>query len=432
MNQAKIGKFIAAMRKSKGITQSGLAEQLGLSDKTISKWECGKGMPDKVFLLPLCEILQISANELLAGERVADIQYARFAEKNIGQLLEEIEQGKRKYMLREQYGLELERIERSELGAGSVVYFATCKDGKYVIKYASENPINHPEQEAAVCMYLQEQGIRACTFIRNKQGKFLSTDENGRLYSVQIFHEGKTYYYHEAPEWLMEQSAETLGRIHNALENCQQIPIGIGEDFFVHMTPENALMSYEKSLDVAQKNGDAAIIEDLEYRIKLMKRFEKRKIDFSRLTCRASHGDYMINKLICDKERIHAVIDWTTCCIHPVVWEIFRSFVYASPKCKNGEIDMEQLISYVSHYLRVAPLHKYDLEIMPYLFYYQIAVCDYYGLYYESIMDSRKIYMEQAVFSTKLLHWLEENVDEVSNSLCDNIQLSNSPKLYDS
>lgn len=417
MNQVKIGKFIAAMRKRKGITQKELAEQLGISDKTVSKWECGKGMPENDFMLPLCDILQISANELLSGERLSELQYAQHAENNISELLEEIEAGKRKYMLVEQYGLKVETITRLEMGAGSVVYLAAGKTGKYMVKYASENSMNHPELEAPICMYLQGQGIPTCTFIKNSKGEFLTADENGRQYSVQLFQEGECYRYHEAPEWLMAQTAEMLGRIHNALEGFRQLPIGIGEGFFEHMTPEYALSSYEKSLSIAEENGDAAIAEDLEYRIGLMKRFEKREIDFSRLTCRASHGDYIINQLICGNERINAVMDWTTACVHPVVWEIFRSFVYASPKCKAGEVDVEQLLSYVSHYLQYASLNEYDLEVMPYLLYYQLAVCDYYGQYYASIMDGRKIYLEQAVFSTKLLRWLEKNEKWLSNVL---------------
>ena len=214
------------MRKNKNITQRELAEQLGVSDKAVSKWECGNGMPDNVFMLPLCELLGISANELLAGRRFED-------ERVIGM----------KYMLKELYGLDAISMERVEMGAGTVVYIVVCKDGKYMIKYASENKMNHPEQEAAVCMHLQKQGIPAAIFVKNRHGAFLSRDENGRLYSVQIFQEGKQYRYHEAPDWLMEEQARMLGRIHYALKNFGEIPVGIGEKFFEHMTPEHALKS---------------------------------------------------------------------------------------------------------------------------------------------------------------------------------------------
>ena len=70
MNQEKIGKFISTLRKEKKITQKQLAEKLGITDRAVSKWENGKSMPDLALLKPLCNILNISINELLCGEYV--------------------------------------------------------------------------------------------------------------------------------------------------------------------------------------------------------------------------------------------------------------------------------------------------------------------------------------------------------------------------
>ena len=70
MDQIKIGKFIASMRKARSMTQRQLADELGISDKTVSKWECGNGMPEVALMLPLCDALHINVNELLSGERL--------------------------------------------------------------------------------------------------------------------------------------------------------------------------------------------------------------------------------------------------------------------------------------------------------------------------------------------------------------------------
>ena len=70
MDQFKIGKFIAECRKEKKITQMQLAEKLNITDKAISKWECGKAMPDSSIMLELCDILGIGVNELLCGEKI--------------------------------------------------------------------------------------------------------------------------------------------------------------------------------------------------------------------------------------------------------------------------------------------------------------------------------------------------------------------------
>ena len=89
MDQIKIGQFIAQTRKEKGMTQRQLADELLISDKTISKWETGKGMPEVSLMMPLCEILGISVNELLSGERLSDDKYKQRAEENIVNILGE-------------------------------------------------------------------------------------------------------------------------------------------------------------------------------------------------------------------------------------------------------------------------------------------------------------------------------------------------------
>lgn len=72
MDYNKIGNFIAFERKAKNLTQAKLAEKVFVSEKTVSKWENGKGLPDTNTLPKLCEILEVSLNELLNGERIVD------------------------------------------------------------------------------------------------------------------------------------------------------------------------------------------------------------------------------------------------------------------------------------------------------------------------------------------------------------------------
>ena len=99
MDQIRTGKFIAELRKEQGLTQRELADRLCISDKTVSKWECGNGLPEVSFMLPLCEILGISVNELLSGERLTDTAYREKAEDNMMNMMEELEQNKRKVHL---------------------------------------------------------------------------------------------------------------------------------------------------------------------------------------------------------------------------------------------------------------------------------------------------------------------------------------------
>ncbi|MBQ8600340.1 MAG: helix-turn-helix domain-containing protein [Clostridia bacterium] len=99
MDQIRIGKFIAEMRKEKGLTQRQLADILLISDKTVSKWECGKGLPEVSLMLPLCETLGINVNELLSGEQLSAVEYQEKAEDNIMRLINEREENKKKMIL---------------------------------------------------------------------------------------------------------------------------------------------------------------------------------------------------------------------------------------------------------------------------------------------------------------------------------------------
>ena len=95
----KIGKFIADERKRKGYTQKQLSEKLAISDKTISKWERGNGFPEVSLLLPLCNELEITVNELLSGERVSEEEYLKKAEENMVNLVRETQESKKKIVL---------------------------------------------------------------------------------------------------------------------------------------------------------------------------------------------------------------------------------------------------------------------------------------------------------------------------------------------
>lgn len=83
MNQEKIGKFIADVRKEKDMTQVQLANRLGVTDRAISKWENGRGMPDWTLIKPLCKELGITMNELLSGEKIKKEDYQERFEENV-------------------------------------------------------------------------------------------------------------------------------------------------------------------------------------------------------------------------------------------------------------------------------------------------------------------------------------------------------------
>ena len=97
MNQEKIGKFIAKCRKDKKMTQTELAEKLGVTDKSIGNWENGRNMPDLSLFKPLCDELGITINDLLSGEKINKDKYQEKFEENVVNTIDYSTQRIKKY-----------------------------------------------------------------------------------------------------------------------------------------------------------------------------------------------------------------------------------------------------------------------------------------------------------------------------------------------
>ena len=99
MDQIKIGAFIAERRKMKALTQAQLAEMLNITDRAVSKWENGRSLPDSSIMLELCEILEITVNDLLCGEVVVMEKYNKEMEKNLLEMAREKEKSDKQLLM---------------------------------------------------------------------------------------------------------------------------------------------------------------------------------------------------------------------------------------------------------------------------------------------------------------------------------------------
>ena len=87
MNIVKTGEFIAKLRKEKGLTQEQFGDKMGVTNKTVSRWETGKYLPPADVLLLMSELFDVSINELLTGQRLTDMEYKQTAEKNLTEVI---------------------------------------------------------------------------------------------------------------------------------------------------------------------------------------------------------------------------------------------------------------------------------------------------------------------------------------------------------
>ena len=98
MDVIKIGKYISQKRKELNLTQKDLADSLYISDRAVSKWECGKSLPDSSIMLDLCKLLNISINELLLGEDLKMENQNKQLEQTVLELIKEKEQTDKKLL----------------------------------------------------------------------------------------------------------------------------------------------------------------------------------------------------------------------------------------------------------------------------------------------------------------------------------------------
>lgn len=210
MDQVKIGKYIAQKRKELGFTQKDLAEKIDVTDKSISKWERGNGLPDVTRLAPLCEALKISMNELVAGEDISEAVLSEKTEENIMSLMKENEMQKNNnkvvsYMA----GAVLLIVTVVMLGislAGStmqsVAYYVNPVDLLFIALILSIFVmLSKDKSKAGILEVLHKMSIPTGVFLTLFHGIFLMTDMIGTngigialatmflplLYSVMIY-----------------------------------------------------------------------------------------------------------------------------------------------------------------------------------------------------------------------------------------------------
>ena len=159
MDQVRIGRFIAGERKKKGWTQKQLAEKLGISDRTVSKWECGNGFPEVSLLLPLCGELGITVNDLLSGELVSTEDYQKKAEVHMVEMISEREANRKQFIL------------CLLLGGVSILAFVTL----IYVGWAYKDVIAPPVRTVmiAVACAIFTVGIVAILFAQQKVGYYL-------------------------------------------------------------------------------------------------------------------------------------------------------------------------------------------------------------------------------------------------------------------
>lgn len=331
-----------------------------------------------------------------------------------------LDRDKIKKILLEEYGLNL--IEYKSLALGSAnCYKAHCKEGDFFFKeYQSDFTIDRVDKEADIVEYLISKDFPVAGFVKTKSGCNCIIYDN-HVISVQDYIEGESYL-NDLPHPLLMESAKYLGMLHTLLKDY---PMDISMDYnwAAGFSSEVVSQKFNGLLSALDENKSdpnyAKIRDDLLFKKKLMDSIDDWKEYFKDITFTPTHGDYTACQLICDKDNIKAVIDFSSASCIPAVWEIMRSYIQSGGVSRKGSYyDIEDFTLYVKEYMKYAPLTKRDLEAMPYIYLFQLAQSSYgYKEYLITKTENKEALLDFGFWRTDICREIYQKASEISSVL---------------
>jgi thiamine kinase-like enzyme len=314
-------------------------------------------------------------------------------------------------LILDNYNIEIKNMLIIDSHFGTEIFLIETKNGKYIVKTLPLY-VGDLETEGKITDFLYDKGLNVARLVKTNNGMYhIKTDK--MQFHVQKYIEGKTLMVNTAPEWFMKKSAFILGKIHSELKDYDKLKTNFGKDFFYKSTVLETIKYYNGLLNKAVNNKNTSLVSDIEERLKHLDRISSFNIYADKLTYTNSHGDFHIGQIITNKKEL-MVIDWTSASSLPVCLEVILSYVTEDPICVDGKIDVTGLKKYIDNYSKYFTLNKYDIQMMPYIFYYQQLMC-HYEPPYNVIPDTYKPICNLINNFTK---WLYENVETISNELC--------------
>lgn len=315
------------------------------------------------------------------------------------------------YLIENNYDLKVSDMKLLDKHFGTEIYVVDADTQRYIVKVL---PLyfENIDIEGFVTDYLYNHGHKVARLLKSRDGSYVIRAPEFQ-FTVQEYIEGSTLPVNSAPEWFLEKSADFLGKTTLALKDYGSLPLRFGKDFFAADTAIRKKQQYISELEKAKKSGNQKTVSIWEEQIRHLERISKFRIDTDRLTYANSHGDFHIGQVIV-KEHDITVIDWSSACRLPVCLDVITSYVFASPDCSEGAVDVEGLNTYIQAYTKHFPLTEYDIKAMPYVLYFWHCICNYRP---DELADIAGKYQPIAMLIQKLLKWLYVHVEELSECL---------------
>ena len=324
-----------------------------------------------------------------------------------------------KSVVKDKYNIDVISIKKIKIGSANIY---SINDDEYILKefqskYKEEDII----KEIKVINHLKKDNIPVPEYVKTKDKKYYFI-YNDRVVIMQRFIKGNTLKLNAGTREQILESAEYLGKIVLSLKTLRyKLPNRNISSWYD--VDSSVLKKGKISYKVKGKYKDK-VINDLNEKMYFLN-YIKDKINIEemikKITYMKTHGDYNVLQFIYKDNKIIAIIDFATSCKMPIIWEIIRSYSYIDSKCKNGDINIDNLILYVKEFTKYIKLNKYDLKYMPYFYLIQL-LCSDYG-YKQYIEDESKInLLKFGIYRTKISKKLLDKAHIISERLLNEIE----------
>lgn len=326
-------------------------------------------------------------------------------------------------LLQAEYGRCVRDAWRLVLGSANC-YVVDTDEGRYFLKeFQSFFGEEELAREVQLVNFLAAKQFPVARFLLTKGGAPFCKVQ-GHIVALEEYITGKGYGYDDFPAKLLPDMARILGKLH-ALLREYPLPEDLGEEWLASYSAEKMARQYADWQKLIEERPDdphrEQILDDLRWREAMAFRCEAYKKYFAGLTYSATHGDFQGCQLICDEDRVKAVIDFSGAKKIPVVWEIMRSFVQTTAAGRlEARVDLPGLCDYVREYLREFPLSEADLRGMPYVYLFQLARSKFgYKQYLTTDSEDREGLIQFAFWRTSMCKEVEARGEEISRALVD-------------
>lgn len=315
------------------------------------------------------------------------------------------------YLIESNYNLRVSDVRLLDKHFGTEIYVVDTATQKYIVKVL---PLyfENIDNEGFVTEYLYSRGHKVARLLKSKDESYVIKMPEFQ-FTVQEYIDGKVLPINSAPKCFLEKSADFLGKTTFDLQGYGPLPLRFGKEFFNADTAIRKKQQYLSELEKVKKFDDQKTVHVWEEQIRHLERISEFRIDSDRLTYANSHGDFHIGQMIV-KNHDFTVIDWSSACRLPACLDVITSYVFASPDCREGAVNVEGLKSYIRVYTKHFPLTEYDIKTMPYVLYFWHCTCNYRPDELACIAES---YQPTARLIQKMFSWLYEHVEELSEAL---------------